>query len=76
MVKHSYHPSDAEDYYVPPAELFEETVFDTTYVEPEVEDWTEPEYGEYYPMFEENYVLPFTEDEQVWSNSYLEPGFM
>ena len=67
-----------EEIYGPPPEgLFDEEVF-TTFEEPEVNDnWVEPQYGDYYPIYEENYELPpeFEDFENVFSNSYFEPGF-
>ena len=66
----------AEDYYIPEAELFEDPVWDVTYEEPPApEGWTEPTYGGYYAIVEDDYKLPFSEEEMVWSNAYLEPGF-
>ena len=74
MPKHHYEP--APDVYVPPAELFEGPVFDTTYVEQDVyPDWVEPSYGNYEPLYDANYVMPRTNEEKVWSSAYLEPGF-
>ena len=59
--KHTYKP--AEDVYVPPDDVFDEIVFDTTYVEPDYPDWVEPEYGNYEALYEDNYELPFTEED-------------
>ena len=46
----------AEDYYIPEAELFEDPVWDVTYEEPPApEGWTEPTYGGYYAIVEDDY---------------------